>query len=126
MKILLAEDDPSISTVTSLALQKLGHHEVFVVTNGLQAVEQATANQYDLILLDSMMPGLDGISVCRKLKQEQNICAPIIFLSAKSQDYDIVQGMECGAIGYIVKPFDPRTICQRIDEILDSQWSQAA
>ncbi len=118
MKILLAEDDQNIVVVITMALQRLGGHKVIHVGAGEQAVIRALSEPFDLILLDNMMPRKDGIKTCIELKQIHRIETPIIFLTAKSQETDVREGLQVGAIGYIQKPFDPKTICQRIDEIL--------
>lgn len=126
MKILLAEDDSNIVVVIRMALQKMGGHTVVHAADGVKAVESALHEPFDLILLDSMMPGKDGIKVCKELKLEHGIETPIIFLSAKSQESDIREGLDVGAIGYIQKPFDPRTICSKIDELLGYSNQEAA
>ncbi len=126
MKILLAEDDSNIVVVIRMALQKLGGHVVIHAADGLKALDLAQEQSFDLILLDSMMPGKDGLHVCRELKQERGLETPIIFLSAKSQESDIREGIEMGAIGYIQKPFDPKTICTKIDDLLANVLSEAA
>lgn len=126
MKILLAEDDDHIVFVIKMALEKLGGHRVTHVPDGEQAVVHALAEPYDLILLDSMMPKKDGVKVCLELKRVHKLDIPIIFLSAKSQESDIREGMSVGAIGYIQKPFDPKTINQKITEIMDASIGQSA
>jgi DNA-binding response OmpR family regulator len=118
MKILLAEDEPSISTIITLALEKLGGHSVVLTENGADALTAFHKDRFDLVLLDSMMPKKDGVTVCKEIKNSNRPDVPVIFLSAKSQERDIRQGLECGAIGYIVKPFDPKTICSQIEGIL--------
>src|SRR5690606_11153594 len=126
MKILLAEDDTNIVVVIRIALQKMGGHEVVHAADGIKAIELALTQPFDLILLDSMMPGKDGIQVCRELKQDHGLQAPVIFLSAKSQESDIREGLQMGAIGYIQKPFDPKSTCSRIDELLGNKKQEAA
>lgn len=120
MKILLAEDDDSISMIAKLALERIGKHEVTLVKDGNAAVDVARAQNFDVILLDGMMPGKDGMRVCKELKQEYHLDTPIIFLSAKSQETEIRDAIACGAVGYIQKPFDPKTISAQIDQILSS------
>jgi DNA-binding response OmpR family regulator len=126
MKILLAEDDDNIVAVAKLALERLGGHIVTRVADGVAAVEMGLQESYDVILLDSMMPKKDGIRACYELKQEHQISTPIIFLSAKSQESDIREGLANGAIGYIQKPFDPKTISKQVEAILDSLPAQKA
>lgn len=118
MKILLAEDDGSISVIVKLALEKMGGHNVTVAADGIRALELALTQDYDLILLDSMMPGRDGLTVCRELKKLKDPFPNIIFMTAKSQESDVREGIQAGAIGYIQKPFDPKTISQVIEKIV--------
>lgn len=126
MKILLAEDDDNIVAVIKLALERLGGHQVSRVEDGEAAVERARSESFDLILMDSMMPKKTGLRACYELKHTYNILTPIIFLSAKSQESDIKEGLQNGAIGYIQKPFDPKTINTSIQDILNSPSSQEA
>ena len=125
MKILLAEDDPNISLIMQICLEKMGGHTVQVCEDGELAFQAATQNQFDLILLDGMMPKRSGLQVAqelRKLTSHKSI--PIIFLSAKSEDKDVHLFLTVGT-GYIAKPFDPQSICARIDEIMNKPEVQA-
>lgn len=125
MKILLAEDDPSIQIIARLTLQKIGGHEVLVANNGLEAYEMAMATKFDLIILDGMMPEMDGMETCTKLKANpdtENI--PVIFMTAKNQQADIEEGYRVGAIGYIVKPFDAQALCSEIQKIYSKHLFQ--
>jgi two-component system, OmpR family, response regulator len=117
MKILLAEDDANISTIAKITLEKLGGHEVTVVADGEQALIFGLSGQYDLILLDEMMPKLNGLKVSAELFARGNVPPPIIFLSAKSQESDIKEFYQHGT-GFIPKPFDPMTLSQQILTIL--------
>ncbi len=119
MRILLAEDDTNISMIAKVALEKVGGHEVVAVLDGGQAIAQIESSDFDLILLDGMMPVKDGLTVCREVKTGAKKNIPIIFLSAKSQDSDISEGLNAGAIGYIQKPFDPTKLSEEIDKILN-------
>ena len=118
MKILLAEDDPNILTISQMTLETVGNHEVFTAENGEEALNMALKDNFDVILLDEMMPKMNGIKVCEKLR-ERGIKIPIIFLSAKSQqsDMDIFKSM---GTGFIPKPFDPMTLNDKILEILQT------
>lgn len=118
MKILLAEDDPNISLIAKLSLEQLGGHQVHVATDGKMALEMALSYDFDLILLDEMMPKMNGLSVCRKYREAQVNKAPIIFLSAKSQESDITE-FRSEALGYIPKPFDPASLCEDILTLLN-------
>lgn len=117
MKILLAEDDPNISLIARLSLEQLGGHQVHLAIDGKMALEMATSYDFDLILLDEMMPKINGLSVCRQYRELTPNGTPIIFLSAKSQDSDIAAFTSEG-LGFIPKPFDPTLLCQEIDQIL--------
>lgn len=118
MKILLAEDDLNISMIAKITLEKIGQHQVTTATNGKDALDLALKETFDLIILDGMMPIMDGTAVLKNLKTSNQSHIPVIFLSAKSQESDIKEILELGAIGYIQKPFEPRTLCQQIDQIL--------
>jgi len=117
MKILLAEDDVNVCTITQLCLERIGGHQVSVATDGAQALQMAQTAVFDVIILDGMMPKLSGLEVAKKLQEQGKNQAPIIFLSAKSEEKDIKQFLSFGS-GYIAKPFDPQSICARIDQIL--------
>ena len=117
MKIMLAEDEPNIATIAKLTLEKMGGHEVHWVSDGLKALETALNNTFDVILLDEMMPGLNGLNVCKQYQAQCSNPTPVIFLSAKSQEVDVKQ-FEATGKGYIMKPFDPMTLNARIEEIL--------
>ncbi len=119
MKILLAEDDPNISTIAKLTLEKLGGHNVTVVHDGEQALNQALAGQYDVILLDEMMPKMNGLRVSEALHANNKFNTPIIFLSAKSQESDVRAFHEHGN-GFIPKPFDPMLLAGQIKAILEA------
>lgn len=116
MKILLAEDDPNISTISKMTLEMVGGHTVHTVDNGEDAYNAALTESYDVILLDEMMPKMNGIKVCKELRAKK-IATPIIFLSAKSQLTD-VEIFEAVGTGFIPKPFDPMTLNDMILKIL--------
>lgn len=118
MKILLAEDDPSIQVIARLTLQKVGGHEVAVANNGREAYDKAMSEKFDLIILDGMMPEMDGIETCLALKANPDTeGVPVIFMTAKNQQADIEEGFKAGALGYIVKPFDAQELCNEIQKI---------
>jgi CheY-like chemotaxis protein len=126
MKILLAEDDPSIQVIAKLTLKKVGGHEVVAVQNGQEAYEKALDQKFDLVILDHMMPIMDGLETCQKFKENPvTRQMPIIFMTAKNQKKDIDEGFRVGAIGYIVKPFDAKNLCDEIQKIYSKHlWSQ--
>ena len=118
MKILLAEDDLNITRIAKMVLEKVGSHEVETAKDDGEVLEKALAGEFDLIILDGMMPVYPGVEVCRKYKeQKEGPKATIIFLSAKSSQKDINEFLELGQ-GYIQKPFEPQSLCTMIDDIL--------
>ncbi len=120
MRILLAEDDDNISTIARLALEQFGQHKVDLAKDGQTALEMAIEHGYDLILLDRMMPKMNGLDMCLKYKSHPQSHTPIIFLSARCHDKDVKTFCELGQ-GFIPKPFDPTHLCQQIDEIMKIQ-----
>lgn len=118
MKILLAEDDANIVKIAKIVLEKVGGHQVQVCMDGGSALQTALQEDFDLLILDGMMPVLPGVEVCRQYQQQkQGRQAPVIFLSAKSTQEDIHEFNEIGC-GYIQKPFEPQKLCALIDSIL--------
>ena len=109
MKVLLAEDDFNISVIAKLALEKLGGFDVTVFHDGESALKAALTGEYDIILLDEMMPKMNGVKVCQEYKAQTKFPKPVIFLSAKSQDADLKEFFSQGD-GYIPKPFDPQEL----------------
>lgn len=116
MKILIIEDEYSLADAISETLNKEGF-TVKIVTNGEKGKEEAVTNVYDIILLDVMLPIKDGFSILKELKNE-NIETPIIMLTAKSEIYDKLNGLENGADDYITKPFHMKELVARIKVIL--------
>lgn len=121
MNVILAEDDPDIQLVARLALKRAGF-TVKVVGNGQEALEAVRQQPPDVVLLDWMMPELDGPETCRQLKADPVTAAiPIIFLTAKSQEAEIQRGLSLGAVGYVTKPFDALALGQQVRDIIDRQ-----
>src|SRR5512142_1798955 len=114
-KILVVDDEPSIVDVLSYNLTKAGHQPV-PARNGEQALELARAERPDLVILDLMLPGLDGLEVCRRLRQSSDL--PVIMLTAKDEEIDRVVGLEVGADDYVVKPFSVRELMARVKSVL--------
>ena len=126
MKILLAEDDSSIQLIARVALARVGGHDVTVVKNGVEALAELTKTKPDLIILDVMMPLLDGFETCTQIKNSESLKEiPVIFLTAKAQTHEQHHGMSLGAIGYILKPFDPMTLHLQIEELLKTHAKAA-
>ena len=110
-KILVVDDDPAISEMLTIVLSAEGFDTV-AVTDGALAVETASREQPDLILLDLMLPGMNGIDICRLIRQESSV--PIIMLTAKTDTVDVVLGLESGADDYVNKPFKAKELVARI------------
>jgi len=115
-KILIIEDDASILLPLEDNL-KLEGYEVSSATDGSQGLAMAREGHYDLIILDIMLPQLNGLEVCRQLRQDKNM-TPVLMLTAKSQEVDKVLGLELGADDYVTKPFSPRELLARLKAIL--------
>lgn len=117
-KVVVIEDEADILEVIQYNLSREGY-EVVVVSEGGEAVDVAKAAKPDLILLDLMLPGIDGIEVCRRLKFEESTRnVPVIMVTAKGEESDIVLGLGLGADDYVVKPFSPRELIARIKAVL--------
>lgn len=110
-KILIVDDDSEIRKITGIYLENEGY-DVLKAENGEQALRLISENAIDLVLLDIMMPGMDGIETCIKIRE--NNVMPIIFLSAKSEDIDKIQGLASGADDYITKPFNAMELIARV------------
>jgi len=117
-KIMIVEDEADIAEMISMHLAREGHESV-TVSNGLQVVPAAIEEQPDIIILDLMLPGLDGLSVFKRLRADTRTASiPVIILTAKSQVTDKIAGLESGADDYLTKPFSPRELFLRISAIL--------
>lgn len=114
LKILLVDDDPNIRRLVELYLKKEGF-EVVTVARGDEAVSAYKSANPNLILLDIMLPGIDGWQVCREIRKESNV--PIIMLTAKDETFDKVLGLELGADDYVAKPFDMKELVARIKAV---------
>ena len=117
-KILVVEDDEDIQELIDFNLAREGYH-VLKVASGEEALSVENREKPDLVILDLMLPGLDGLEVCRRLKSGQDGGAvPIIMVTAKGEESDIVTGLELGADDYLVKPFSPRILVARVRNVL--------
>jgi DNA-binding response OmpR family regulator len=114
-RILLVDDEQSIQTLLSYPLRKEGY-EVVQATDGRQALDRFDEQPFDLVVLDLMLPRVDGLEVCRRLRAKSSV--PIIMLTAKSEEIDKVVGLELGADDYITKPFSLREFSSRIKAAL--------
>ena len=117
-RILAVDDEPHILKLVAFSL-KSGGYEVLEATDGLSAIHVACAEQPDLVLMDVMMPALDGYEACRRLKADpQTAEIPVIMLTAKTQTAEQQTGMDAGASGYITKPFTPKDLVAQVSEFL--------
>lgn len=115
VRILVVDDEERIRRLLKMYLEKEGY-TIEEAMDGEQALELALTNHYDLILLDVMLPGIDGIDVCSKLRVAKS--TPVIMLTAKGEEANRVHGFEAGADDYVVKPFSPREVIYRVKAIL--------
>jgi two-component system, OmpR family, alkaline phosphatase synthesis response regulator PhoP len=113
--VLVVEDEASIASFVSLYLKNAGY-AVKAVSNGTDALAQVEAEQPALIVLDLMLPDMDGIDVCRRIRQRRDV--PILMLTARDEDIDKIIGLEVGADDYMTKPFNPRELVARVKSIL--------
>ena len=120
-KILVVDDEEDILELVKYNLEREGF-QVKCVESGEKAMARIRQEAPDLVVLDLMLPGIDGLEVARRLKQDQKYAGiPIIMLTAKGEEADIVTGLELGADDYITKPFSPRILIARIKVILRRQ-----
>lgn len=113
--ILIVDDEEKIRTLIRKYAEFEGH-DVYEASNGMDAVELCRKRNFDLIVMDIMMPILDGFSACRKIKAFSDV--PVIMLSARGEEYDKISGFEMGVDDYVVKPFSPKELMLRIEAVL--------
>jgi len=118
-KVLVVEDDSNISELIQIHLKDLDY-QIQIRNNGLLGFEEANSNSYDLIILDIMLPEMDGIAICQRLRALDNY-TPILMITAKSEEIDKVIGLESGADDYITKPFKIREFIARVKAIIRRQ-----
>ncbi|WP_018477117.1 response regulator transcription factor [Pontibacter roseus] len=120
LKVLVVDDEPSILMPLEFLMRKSGY-QVFIARNGTEALESVSKEQPDVVLLDIMMPDVDGYEVCRHIRRTEAMDgAKVIFMSAKTKDADIKKGYEVGADLYIPKPFSTRFLMEKIKELTQS------
>jgi DNA-binding response OmpR family regulator len=118
-KILIAEDEPDIRELINFTLRYAGH-EVVVTHNGQEALDKIPIEKPDLVLLDVRMPRMSGYEACQQIKANQEVNhIPVVFLSAKGQESEVNTGLEVGAEEYILKPFSPDELIERVKIILN-------
>lgn len=121
-KILYAEDEPDVQTVVELTIQSMSNYEIKLCDNGKTLLECVEGYSPDLILLDVMMPEMDGPTTFRNLQlNEKTKDIPVIFMTAKAQVHEIEIFKETGVLGIITKPFDPINLCNDIQKI----WNES-
>jgi DNA-binding response OmpR family regulator len=123
MKVLIVEDDLALADVISFTLRREGF-EVISAHDGLAALDRWVEASPDLIILDLNLPKLDGLAVCQRIRSESNV--PIIMLTVRAEDDDVVRGLEMGADDYIAKPFSPKQLIARAQAVLRRAGVQAA
>ena len=114
MKLLIVDDETKIQLVLKEYAEFEGY-EADTASNGMDAIKMAKENDYDLIIMDIMMPGLDGFSAVKEIKKYKDI--PVLMLSARSEEYDKLHGFEIGIDDYVTKPFSPKEVMLRINAI---------
>lgn len=124
MRILLAEDERSLSRAV-VALLERSNYSVDAVFDGVEALEYLASGNYDALILDIMMPRLDGLSVLKRLREQGNPI-PVLMLTAKSEIDDKVEGLDAGANDYLTKPFSTRELLARLRAITRSQMNQVS
>jgi CheY-like chemotaxis protein len=121
-RVTYVEDEPDIRTLTEFALKELGGYEIDVCASGHEALEKTPNFNPDLIILDVMMPGMDGIETYKRLREIPKLAkTPIVFMTAKAMKHETDRYRALGAVDVIAKPFDPISLPDRIREI----WKQA-
>lgn len=115
MNLLIADDNPQITSILATYAKKEGY-DVTIAVDGFDVLSKVDKDDFDMILLDVMMPKLDGFQVCKQIRQTNNV--PIIMITAKGEDYERIMGLDIGADDYIVKPFSPGEVMARIKAIM--------
>ena len=122
-RIAYVEDDPDIREITRMSLESLGGYEVAVYASGEEALEKIVGFNPDLILLDVMMPGMNGLEVLERLSGMEGVSTtPIVFMTAKTRPQELDTCRALGAVGVVSKPYDPILLPQELDAI----WSEVA
>ncbi len=126
-KILIVEDEPQINRLIELVLISDGYYNIHKAFDGLEALNMIKTNNFDLILLDVMLPTLDGYTLCKKIKEIEALKdLQIIMLTAKKMEEDILKGFEAGAIDYISKPFSNKILLARIKAHLNNNYKPSS
>jgi DNA-binding response OmpR family regulator len=119
--VLVVEDEPDIARIIGLALKLIGRWNVVTCHTASEIDAEVARERPDIILMDRLLSGTDGLEVCRRLKAAPATASiPVIFLSAKCTDADLAEGKAAGAAGYLAKPFDPMELADRVKSILSA------
>ncbi|MGL5437064.1 MAG: response regulator transcription factor [Lachnospiraceae bacterium] len=121
-KILIVDDEPDIHQLIRRFAEHEGH-ETMEAANGLEAVALCRENNFDIVIMDVMMPGMDGFAACKEIRKVKDI--PILMLSARGAEYDKVLGFELGVDDYVVKPFSPKELMMRVNVIVSRHRAQS-
>jgi DNA-binding response OmpR family regulator len=119
-RILVVDDEPQIVSTVRAYLEREGF-ETFEASDGQKALDIFKRENPDLMILDLMLPGIDGLEVCRQIRRSSNM--PIIMLTARQEDADKLTGLEIGANDYVTKPFSPRELVARVKAVLRCRWT---
>ncbi len=127
LRIAYVEDDPDIREVTELGLWSVGGFEVDVCGSGQEALSRIPVFRPDLVILDVMMPGMDGLELFERLSRIDSVAkTPVIFMTARTREEEITEYFRMGAIGVILKPFDPAMLCDRVGQIWSAYLEEIA
>lgn len=125
VRVLIVDDDDDIRTIAALALRSVGKMTVSLARSASDAIEMLEIQQPDLLLLDVMMPGMDGTSFFESLKEAPHLAhIPVVFMTARAHGGEIERYLAMGAAGFVAKPFDPMTLAERLRSILRSAPSR--
>lgn len=125
-RILYVEDEPDIQAVVRLALENIGGYTLEVCSSGQEAIAKGEAFNPDMLLLDVMMPGLDGPTTLKELRKKPTLAdKPAVFMTAKVQPQEVAHYKEIGAVDVIVKPFDPTTLSEEVSRIY-KKWQSGS
>ena len=118
-RVLVIDDEDDVRMIVRFALESDGRYLVAEARNGAEGLAAARQDRPDIVLLDAMMPGLDGYAVCRRMRQDPELQdVPILFLTAKTQGYERREGLAAGATDYLTKPFDPIALADQLAQVL--------
>jgi CheY-like chemotaxis protein len=118
-RVVIVDDDRVIRQLLEVNLELEGYEVVATASDGKEALDKITELQPDLVILDIMMPKMDGLEVCRHLKSDPDLAAiPIVLLSARAQDMDVREGLDIGADAYLTKPFDPVELLEVVGRLV--------